>query len=180
METQTKSQNSVKKELFFKGIKVRGELANYSAWANGCTIHGITKADEKGIKSIVARMSEAKADLVDKLERMAASVAESVVANMKAGIMDIGMYAGTSFHLGEYLGVALKIRWSTHARVYNRWWGATYAVFKGYDGLISNSRHAVRRYVEFPENVNLAELYSAVYQVARMAYNAYGWAHRFR
>jgi hypothetical protein len=177
METQTKSQN-LKKELFFKDIKVRGELASYSAWVGDYAVRGITKADEEGIKSLVARMSEAKADLIDKLERMVASVAESAVANMEAGIMDISMYAGTSFHLGEYLGVVLKIRWSV--RVYNRWWGVTYAVFKGYDGLITNSRHVVRRYVEFPEDVNLAELYSAIYQATRMAYNAYGWAHRFR
>jgi len=177
MEPQTKP-HSTKREISFKDIKVRGELAEYKAWIGSYMVRGITKAE--GVKSVLTRMSETRAELIDKLERIVVSVVENVAAGMETGAMDVGVYMGTYFQLGEYLGVAVKIQRVTHPRVYNRWWGVVRSVFRGYDGLIVNSRHAVKRYVEFPDNVDRAKLYDVICQTARIAYNAYGWAHRFR
>jgi hypothetical protein len=101
-----------------------------------------------------------------------------VVAS-KSGSSDIGTYMGVVFHLGEYMGIMVKIQRITTPRVNSRWWGMVKVMFKGYDGHKVLSKHKVWRYVEFYDDVVPRDkLYNVIYKTARIAFNAYRWASK--
>jgi hypothetical protein len=179
MTTQLKSQTPPKKDPVFWEIKVRGEVAKYRAWIGDYVVRGITAGDKDKVREVVNRMAAARNDLIDRLKQLVEAVVDNVVASSKSGAYDIGTYMGTVFHLGEYLGIMVKIQKVTTPRTTSRWWGEIRVVFKGYDGHKALSKHIVGRYVEFyTDTIPREKLYSVIYEAARIVFNAYWWASK--
>jgi len=153
-------------------VKTSGEVTRYKALADRYNIHGITVGGKKAVEDVATRMVQAKAEPPDKVKQLAANAATSVVMAAESGAMDVGVLMGTNFGIAEHIMVMVKLQRITHPRVYNKWWGVVRAMFKGYDGHMSSSKHIVERYIEFPE-LDRNKLYKTVYEVVRAAFNAY-------
>ena len=182
MVTQTitqKSQTSTKKSPIFWEIKVRGEWAKYRARVGDYVAGGLTENKEESVREVVNRMAAAENDLIDKLKQLVSSVVDNVVAVSQSGASDVGTYMGTTFHLGEYMGIKVTIQRVTHPRASTRWWGRVMVMFKGYDGYRVLSKHKVWRYVEFyNDTIPRDKLYNVIYEAARIAFNAYKWSSK--
>ena len=175
MTQNQQTQTPMKKGQLFLKVKVDKDITKYKAWVGNYMVRGLTAGGREAVEEVVTRMAEAKVDLIDKIKSLIASVANNVAAISESGAMDIGIVAGTSFHLGEYLAVMVKIQRVTHPRASSRWWGQIRITFKGFDGHKALSKHVVERYVEFyTDKVDKNKLYSVLYETARMAFNAYG------
>jgi hypothetical protein len=163
-----------KKELLILKMKADADNTTYEALVNDYVVHGSTAGGEEAVRDVLARMSAAQADLTDDLKRIVASAADVAVAASESGALDISVTMGT-FHLGEYLAVAVEIHRVTHPRATSKWWGVVRAVFKGFDGRRAQSEHVVERTVEFyTDKVDRDRLYRVLYGATRMAFNANG------
>lgn len=172
---KTQTQTSTKKPVFLR-VKDVKDHTKYKALVDVYTVSGLTAGGREAVEEIVTRMAEAKADLVDKVKSVVATVADNVATASGSGAVDIGMAMGVYFHLGEYMVIAVKIQRITYPRAVSRWWGVVGVSFKGFDGHASLSRHTVKRYVEFyTDKVDRDKLYSILYETARTAFNAYGY-----
>jgi hypothetical protein len=174
MATQTKTQIPTQKPVFFKKVKVVGEIAKYKAFIGDYLVRGITAGSEAAVREVVNCMAAAPHDLIDKVRQLVASVVDNVIAVSKSGVFNVGTYAGVVFHLGEYIGVMVKLERVTHIRAASKWWGEIRVIFKGNDGHKALSKHVVVRYVEFYSDVvSYDKLYNTVYEATRIAFNAY-------
>jgi hypothetical protein len=174
MASQIKSQIPTQKQVFFKKVKVAGEIAKYEAFIGEYLVRGITAGSKAAVEEVVNRMAAASHDLIDKVKQLVASVVDNVIAVSKSGVFNVGTHAGVVFYLGEYIGVMVKLERVTHVRAASKWWGEIRAVFKGSDGHKAVSKHVVVRYVEFySDMVPLDKLYHVVYEAVRIAFNAY-------
>ncbi len=179
MASQIKSQNPTQKQVFFKKVKVVGEIAKYEAFIGDYLVRGITAGSEAAVREVVNRMAAFQYDLIDRVRQLVASVVDNVIAVSKSGVFNVGTYAGVVFHLGEYIGIMVKLERVTHIRAFSKWWGVIKVVFKGFDGHKTLSRHVVVRYVEFySDMVAHDKLYNVVYEAARIAFNAYKYASK--
>ncbi len=173
MATQINSQTPTVNQVFFKKIKVSGEIAKYKAFIGYYLVRGITAGSEAAVREVVNRMAAAQNDLIDKVRQLVASVVDNVIAVSKSGVFNVGTHAGV-VHLGDYIGIMVKLERVTHIRAASKWWGVIKVVFDGYDGHMVRSKHMVVRYVEFySDNVPRDKLYNVVYEAARIAFNAY-------
>jgi hypothetical protein len=178
MASQTTTQNPTKKEPFFVYIKVGEVYTKYRAWVGDYVVRGLTMGNKEAVKSVVGRMAEARADLIDKVKDLVSMVADHVVKASEARIVDIGLAMGTYFHLGEYIMIQVKVQ-RLNGHLNERWWGQIRVMFKGADGLKALSKHVVERYVEFySDKISRDKIYNVLYEAARMAFNAYIWAHK--
>jgi hypothetical protein len=180
MASQLKPQVFPEKEPTFYELKVGKVYTKYRAWIGPYIAKGITMGPEDKVKEVVRRMAHAKAEPLDVIKSLVESVAEYMSTASESGLMDIGVVLGTFFHLGEYMAIMVKLQRLSGPYSHNRVWGEIKVMFKGYDGLKALSKHVVMRYVEFyaPNKVDKAQLYNVLYEAARIAYNAYGWAHK--
>jgi len=155
-------------------IKVGADAAKYKALVSDYFAYGVTAGSKEAVSDVLARMSAARADLTDSLKHMIASVADNVVAASESGAMDVGVAVGTLYS-GEHFAVMVKVHRVTHPRATSKWWGVVYAMFKGFDGHKTQSRHIVRRHVEFyTDKIDRDKLYRVLYEAARIVFNAYG------
>jgi hypothetical protein len=178
MASQINSQIPQKKELFFIELKVGKDQSKYRAWVGHYVVRGKSRGDKEAVEAVVRRIAEAKVDLIDQLKDMIAMVSENVAKASETSMVDIGTVMGTYFHLGEYLGVMVRLE-RLNGAAGGRWWGQVRVMFKGADGNMALSRHVIERYVEFYSNtVSYDKIYSILCEMARMVFNAYIWAHR--
>jgi hypothetical protein len=178
MNSQINSQIPKEKEPFFIELKVGEEQSKYRAWVGNYVVHGITAGEKEAVKAVVRRIAEAKVDLIEQLKDMIAMVSEHVARASETHMVDIGVVMGTFFHLGEYMGVMVKLE-RLNGAAGGRWWGRVRVMFKGADGNRALAKHVIERYVEFYSNVvDYNKIYGILYDMARRVFNAYIWAHR--
>jgi len=178
MASQINSQIPQEKEPFFIELKVGKDQTKYRAWVGHYVVRGITRGDKEAVKAVVRRMAEAKVDLIEQLKDMIAMVSENVARASETHMVDIGVVMGTYFHLGEYMGVMVRLE-RLNGAAGGRWWGQVRVMFKGADGNRALSKHVIERYVEFYSNaVSYDKIYGVLYDMARIVFNAYIWAHR--
>jgi hypothetical protein len=167
------------KEPVFIEIKSTKDRIRYRAWIGHFVARGVTMGSVDRLKEVVARMARAEAE-PKPVKHLVDMATDYVVNASMYGLMDIGVVLGTHFHMGEYLGVMVKLQRLNSPYYSTRVWAEIRAFFKGYDGLMSLARHSVLSYIEFyaPNMVDRDKLYRTIYQAVRIVYNAYGFAGR--
>ncbi len=162
-----------RKKVFFK-IKVGEEYTEYTAFYESLKIEGVTMGDKKDIKDVVRRIIFGDNELPEKIIRAAMGVASYVVSAIHTGAEEA--WGGMAVEFGDDERLKLSAELYYHIddnEDLSGWAGEVVATFAGYDGLMVDAIHKVSKSVSFGKDVNAIELYRALLEVAKHAYNAW-------